>query len=111
MTHRMVGVVAILLAVFPGVAGAQPNCAAIPRGPERTDCYLASVNTIVANRIWPLPKRARNQTPPGIGRSPEPTLRSANPIGDDERSLIPSQQAARHAGIAIVGAGFLRVFD
>ena len=40
MTHRMVGVVAILLAVFPGVAGAQPNCAAIPRGPERTDCYL-----------------------------------------------------------------------
>jgi hypothetical protein len=36
----MVGVVAILLAVFPGVAGAQPNCAAIPRGPERTDCYL-----------------------------------------------------------------------
>jgi len=40
MTHRTLGVVAILLAAFPGVAGAQPNCAAIPRGPERTDCYL-----------------------------------------------------------------------
>jgi len=40
MAHRIVGVVAILLAGFPGVASAQPSCEAIPRGPERTDCYL-----------------------------------------------------------------------
>jgi hypothetical protein len=31
----------ILLTSFSGVASAQPNCEAIPRGPERTDCYLA----------------------------------------------------------------------
>jgi hypothetical protein len=33
--------VAMLLASFIGVAGAQPNCDAIPHGPERTDCFLA----------------------------------------------------------------------
>ena len=41
MTHRTTCVVAILLANFPGVASAQANCDAIPRGPARTDCYLA----------------------------------------------------------------------
>jgi hypothetical protein len=41
MTHWNASVVAILLASFPAVANAQPNCEAIPRGPERTDCYLA----------------------------------------------------------------------
>ena len=34
-------IVAVLLAAFPGVANAQANCEAIPRGPARTDCYLA----------------------------------------------------------------------
>jgi hypothetical protein len=34
-------VVAVLLVAFPGVANAQANCEAIPRGPARTDCYLA----------------------------------------------------------------------
>ena len=33
--------VAVLLAALPAVAAAQPNCAAMPRGPARTDCYLA----------------------------------------------------------------------
>ncbi len=33
-------VLAILLADFPGVAGAQVNCDAIAHGPARTDCYL-----------------------------------------------------------------------
>jgi hypothetical protein len=41
MTHWKASVVVILAASFPGVASAQPNCEAIPRGPERTDCYLA----------------------------------------------------------------------
>lgn len=40
MTHWTTSVVAILLASFPGVASAQVNCDAIPRGPARTDCYL-----------------------------------------------------------------------
>lgn len=40
MTYWTVGVVAILLAVFPVVASAQVNCEAIPHGPARTDCYL-----------------------------------------------------------------------
>lgn len=40
MTYWTVGVVAILLAVFPVVASAQVNCEAIPHGPVRTDCYL-----------------------------------------------------------------------
>ena len=40
MTRRTATVFAILLAGFPGVASAQVNCEAIPRGPARTDCYL-----------------------------------------------------------------------
>ncbi len=32
---------AILLVFAAAVADAQPNCEAVPRGPERTDCYLA----------------------------------------------------------------------
>jgi hypothetical protein len=31
----------VVLAIFPGAAIAQTNCEGIPRGPERTDCYLA----------------------------------------------------------------------
>ena len=30
----------VLLASLPAVANAQANCEAIPKGPERTDCYL-----------------------------------------------------------------------
>ena len=41
MRHWTASVSAILLLGFPGVAGAQANCEAIPRGPARTDCYLA----------------------------------------------------------------------
>jgi len=33
-------VVAILMAGLPGVANAQVNCEAMPRGLARTDCYL-----------------------------------------------------------------------
>ena len=33
--------VAVLLMACPAVANAQPNGEAIPRGPARTDCYLA----------------------------------------------------------------------
>jgi hypothetical protein len=40
ITNWSASVVAILLASFPGVASAQVNCAAIPHGPARTDCYL-----------------------------------------------------------------------
>ena len=35
------GAVAMLLAILPGVACAQADCEAIPKGPARTDCYLA----------------------------------------------------------------------
>ena len=38
---RTASLVAILLAVAPAAADAQPNCETMPRGPERTDCYLA----------------------------------------------------------------------
>ena len=41
MTRWTASVVAVLLASFPGVANARTDCEAIPRGPERTDCYLA----------------------------------------------------------------------
>ena len=41
MTRRTATVIAILLASLPGAALAQANCEAMPRGPERTDCYLA----------------------------------------------------------------------
>jgi hypothetical protein len=34
--------VASLLAAFPGIASAQVNCEAIPKGPARTDCYLGA---------------------------------------------------------------------
>jgi len=39
MTRWTASVVAILLASLPNVARAQ-NCAAIPAGPARTDCYI-----------------------------------------------------------------------
>jgi hypothetical protein len=41
MTRRTASLVAVLLVATPAVADARPNCEAIPRGPERTDCYLA----------------------------------------------------------------------
>lgn len=34
-------VVAVLLARFADLAGAQDNCQAMPAGPARTDCYIA----------------------------------------------------------------------
>jgi hypothetical protein len=34
-------IVAIALATCPGIASAGTNCDAMPKGPERTDCYLA----------------------------------------------------------------------
>jgi hypothetical protein len=39
-SHWTAGVVAMLLAGYPGVTSAQVNCEAIPYGPARTDCYL-----------------------------------------------------------------------
>ena len=47
---------------------------------------LAYVSSIVDNGILPLPERARNQTPRGIGQLPEQTLRNTNHIGDDKSS-------------------------
>lgn len=41
MVRWSASVLAIFLQGFPGAMGAQSNCEAIPRGPERTDCYLA----------------------------------------------------------------------
>jgi hypothetical protein len=38
----------------------------------------------VDNRILPLPERARNQSPRGIGQLPEQTLRNTNHIGGDK---------------------------
>jgi len=40
MKHYTASLVAILLASFPGVVSAQVDCAAVPAGPARTDCYL-----------------------------------------------------------------------
>ena len=40
MRRWTAGVGAILLASFPTFASAQVNCEAMPKGPERTDCYL-----------------------------------------------------------------------
>jgi hypothetical protein len=41
MAHWTARIVAMVLAGCPGVAGAQTNCDAIPKGSDRTDCYLA----------------------------------------------------------------------
>ena len=40
MKHWTLIVVAISLASFPGVVGAQVDCNAVPAGPARSDCYL-----------------------------------------------------------------------
>jgi hypothetical protein len=40
MTRWSASAAAILLASFSGIANARMDCEAIPRGPERTDCYL-----------------------------------------------------------------------
>ena len=41
MTHRIAGVLAMLLGAVPGVVCTQTvNCDAIPKGPDRTDCYI-----------------------------------------------------------------------
>jgi hypothetical protein len=41
MAHWTARIVAIALATCPGIASAGTNCDAMPKGPERTDCYLA----------------------------------------------------------------------
>jgi hypothetical protein len=38
----------------------------------------------VGNRISPLPERARNQTPHGIGQLPEQTLQNRSDIADNK---------------------------
>ena len=68
MKRWTASVVAILLASFPGVASAQANCEAIPPVRRARIATLPSVNSIVDDRILPLPERGRNQTPPGIGQ-------------------------------------------
>jgi len=40
MTRWRASVLAILLASFPSVVSAQVDCAAVPTGPARTDCYI-----------------------------------------------------------------------
>ena len=41
MARSTAGIVAILLANCPGIASAGSSCDTMPKGPERTDCYLA----------------------------------------------------------------------
>lgn len=41
MRNWIASVVTIVLASVPAIANAQVDCATIPRGPPRTDCYLA----------------------------------------------------------------------
>ncbi len=41
MAHWTTILVAIVLASCPGIAGAGSSCDAMPKGPDRTDCYLA----------------------------------------------------------------------
>jgi hypothetical protein len=41
MANWTARIIAILLAGVSGVANAQANCEAMPRGPARTDCYLS----------------------------------------------------------------------
>ncbi len=40
MAHWNTGVVAILLAGFPGAVSAQADCDTMRPGPARTDCYV-----------------------------------------------------------------------
>jgi hypothetical protein len=40
MGHRNTLPLMMLLASFPAAVSAQPNCKAMPAGPERTDCYI-----------------------------------------------------------------------
>ena len=67
----------MLLANSP-VAIAQMDCEAIPNR------LLSRLNSIGGNRILPLPERALNQTPPGIGQLPDQTFQSIGRIGDDK---------------------------
>jgi len=88
--------VAVLLVASPAVAAAQANCEAIPRGPARTDCYLALSQYHRAQSDLPLTERSRSQTPRGIGQLPEQTLRNPNRVGDDKTaSSRMSQRVAR----------------
>jgi len=41
MAHWTAKVIAMVLTTYPGIANAGNSCAAMPKGPERTDCYLA----------------------------------------------------------------------
>jgi hypothetical protein len=41
MARWIARVVAIVLASYPCIAGAATNCDTMPKGPERTDYYLA----------------------------------------------------------------------
>ena len=41
MTRWAASLVAVVLVASPAVADTRVNCEAIPRGPARTDCYLA----------------------------------------------------------------------
>lgn len=40
MMHWTASVIAVVLASFPSVVSAQVDCAAVPAGPARTDCYI-----------------------------------------------------------------------
>jgi len=47
-----------------------------------------SVSSIGHNRTLPLPRRACNQMPHGIGQLPEQTLRNKDRIGDDKDQVF-----------------------
>lgn len=81
-------VFAMLLASLPDLASAQVNCEAIPKGPERTDCYLG-LSQFHRGQSDLAAERARSQRQRGIGPSTEQTLRNLGVIADREG---PSRQ-------------------
>jgi hypothetical protein len=89
MTRWSANVIAFLLANFSGVANARTDCEAIPRGPERTDCYLALSQFYRAQSdLAAATARAQSDAACGIGQLPEQTLQNGNCIIADRRSLF-----------------------
>src|SRR5690349_2648452 len=61
----------VALAIFPSAAIAQTNCEGIPRGPERTDCYLALSQFYRAQSDLAAARALAQSDAACIGQSPE----------------------------------------
>jgi hypothetical protein len=76
------GIIAILLASFPGVANAQVDCNATPPGPARTDCYIGLSRTyegqseVAGGKARVQSDAARYRRVTGTGRSRHRPYRS-----------------------------------